>query len=99
MELCSTFPKANQECKEEKQREESDMKKSKRTATVGHISSTSWSPFYAYYMSFRSSGIQKSNALNGVQIRAEMKKLRLFEENYTKLKGHFEMISKFNLLI
>ena len=26
-----------------------------------------------------------------------MKKLRLFEENYTKLKGHFEMISKFNL--
>ena len=40
-ELFSPLPKANQECKEEKQREESNMKKSKRTATVGHILSTS----------------------------------------------------------
>ena len=55
-ELCSPFPKANQECKEENQREESNMKKSKRIATVGHISNTSWSPFYAYYMLFRISG-------------------------------------------
>ena len=50
--LCSPFPKAHQECKEEKQREESNMKKFKRMATVGHISSTSRSPFHAYYMSF-----------------------------------------------
>ena len=28
-----------------------------------------------------------------------MKKLWLFEDNYTKLKGHFEIISKFNLWI
>ena len=52
LELCSPFPKANQECKEEKQREESNMKKCKRTTTIGHISSTSWSSLYAYYMSF-----------------------------------------------
>ena len=32
LELCSPLPKENQECKEEKQREESNMKKFKRTA-------------------------------------------------------------------
>ena len=37
----SPFPKANQECKEEKQREESNMKKSKRIEDVGQISITS----------------------------------------------------------
>ena len=36
-------------------------------------------------MSFRSSGIQESNALNGVQIGAEMKKLWPFEDNRIKL--------------
>ena len=82
LELCSPLPKANQECKEEKQREESNMKKFKRMATVGHILSTSWSPFYAYYMSFRSSGSQESNASNNAQIRAEMK-------NY----GHWKTIT------
>ena len=51
----------------------------------------------SYYISFRSSGSQESNALNSVQIGAEMKKLWTLEDNYTKLKGHFEMISKFNL--
>ena len=75
LELCSPLPKANQECKEEKQREESNMKKSKRIETVRHISSTSWSPFYAYYMLFRSLGIQESNASNDVQIGVETKKL------------------------
>ena len=43
-------------------REKFNMKKFNRTATVGHISSTSWSPFYAYYMSFsklRKSGVQR----------------------------------------
>ena len=39
----------------------------------------------------------KSNASNGLQIGAEMKKLWPFENNCTKLKSHFEMISKFNL--
>ena len=42
-------------------REKSNMKKFQRTATVGHISSTSWSPFYEYYISFQSSGSQESN--------------------------------------
>ena len=37
LELCSPFLKENQECKEEKQREESNMKKFKRTTAVGHI--------------------------------------------------------------
>ena len=51
--------------------------------------STSWSPFHAYYMSFRSSGSQKSNTLNGAQIRAELKKLWPLEANRTKLKANF----------
>ena len=53
LELSSPLSKLNQECKEVKQREESNVKKSKRIATVGHISSTSWSPFHSYYISFR----------------------------------------------
>ena len=61
------------------------MKKFKRRAAAGHISSTFWSPFYAYYMSFRSLGSQESNASNNVRIRAEKKKLWPFEDNYTKL--------------
>ena len=75
------------------------MKKSKRTATVGHISSTFWSSFYAYYMSFRSLGSQESKALNSVQIRAEMKKLWPLEDNHTKLKDNFASceITKFKL--
>ena len=44
LELCTPFPKSNQECNEEKQREESNMKKSKRIATVGLNLNTFWSP-------------------------------------------------------
>ena len=84
-----SFSKGKSRMQGGKQREESKMKKSKRTATIGHILSTSWSPFYAYYMLFRSSRSQESNALNGAQIRAEMKKLWLLEDNRTKLKGNF----------
>ena len=65
-------------------REESN-KKLKRTATVGHISSTSWSPFHAYYILFRISGSRESNASNGAWIGAETKKLWLFEDNCAKL--------------
>ena len=65
-------------------REESN-KKLKRTATVGHISSTSWSPFHAYYILFRISGSRESNASNGAWIGAETKKLWLFEDNCIKL--------------
>ena len=43
------------------------------------------------------SGSQKSNTSNVLQIGAEMKKLWPFENNCTKLDGHFKMISKFNL--
>ena len=81
-ELFSPLPKANQECKEEKQREKSNMKKSKRIATVGLISNTLWNPFYVYYMSFQNLGSQESNASNSTQIRVEMK-------NY----GHWKTIT------
>ena len=51
---------------------------------------------YILYI-FRISGNQEFNALNGVQIEAKMENLWPFEDNCTKLEGHFEMISKFNL--
>ena len=70
-------------------REKSNMKKFKRIAIVGHISSTSWSPFYAYYMSFRSSGSQESNASNNAWIEVAMKKLWSFEDNRIKLCENF----------
>ena len=69
--------------------EKSNMKKFTRTETVGHISSTSWSPFHAYYMLFRILGSQESNASNGVQIRVETKKLWPFEDNCIKLCENF----------
>ena len=84
-----SFAKSNQECKEEKQREESNMNKFKRRAAAGHISSTFWSLFYTYYISFRSLGSQQSNALNSVQIGAELKTLWPLEDNHTKLKDNF----------
>ena len=89
LELYSPLPKSNQECNEGKQRKKSNMKKFNRTATVGHILSTSWNSFYAYYVLFWSTGSQESNALNSTQIRAEMKKLWPLKANRTKLKGNF----------
>ena len=74
--------------------EESNMK-FRRIATVGHILSTLWSLFHAYYMSFQSSGSEESNTLNGEWIGVETKKLWLFEDNCIKLceisqpKAHF----------
>ena len=50
-------------------------------------------PLYTYYISFRSLGSQESNALNGVQIGAEMKKLWSFEDNCTKLKMNFATLN------
>ena len=72
-----------------KQREKFNMKKFKRRVAAGHISSTSWNPFYTYYILFRSLGSQESNTSNGVQIRDEMKKLWPLEDNRTKLKDNF----------
>ena len=45
---------------------------------------TSWSSNYTYYISFRSSGSQESNASNGVQIGVETKKLWPFEDERSK---------------
>ena len=64
--------------------EESNMK-FKRTAAIGHISITSRSPYHAYYILFRSSWSQESNASNAAWIGAETKKLWLFEDNCAKL--------------
>ena len=54
-----------------------------------HFWSTSWSSIYGFYMSFRSSGSQKSNASNGVQFGVEMKELQPLEANHSKLKENF----------
>ena len=51
--------------------------------------STFSSPFYTYYISFRSSGSQKSNASNGIQIGVETKKLWSLQEDCTELSGNF----------
>ena len=58
-------------------------------ATSGHIWSTSSSPFYIYYIPFRSSRSQKSKASNGFQTRVETKKLRSLQENWAELKENF----------
>ena len=44
-----------------------------------------------YYISFRSSGSQESNASNNVQFEAEMKKLWPIEGNCAKLKKNFAL--------
>ena len=54
-----------------------------------HFWSTSWSSIYACYMSFRSSGSQKSNASNGAWFRVEMKELQPLQEDHSKLKENF----------
>ena len=99
LELHSPLPKVNQECKEGKQREKSNMKKFKRTATLRHISSTFWSPFYAYHMSFRSSGSQESNASNGAQswneeVMAIGSKSQQVERQFRKLRNHKVLVAK-----
>ena len=73
----------------EKQMEAHLHEEFNRTATVGHISSTSWNPCHAYYMSFRILVSQESNALNGAPIGVETKKLWPFEDNYIKLCENF----------
>ena len=56
---------------------------------VSHFWSTSWSPIYACYMSFRSSESQQSNASNSVQFGVETKKLQPLKVNHSKLKEAF----------
>ena len=51
--------------------------------------STYWISNYAYYISFRISGSQESNSLNGMQFGVETKKLWLFEDEHSKLSGNF----------
>ena len=55
--------------------------------------STSSSAFYTYYIPFRISGSQESNALNGVQIGVETKTLWSLQENWTELSGNFSHLN------
>ena len=55
----------------------------------GHIWSTFSSPFYTYFIPFRSSRSQESNASNGVQIEVETKKLWSLQENCAELNEKF----------
>ena len=83
MELHSSLPKPIKNAR--RRSKERNLKKFKRMETVGHISSTYWSPFHSYYILFWISGSQESNASNGAQIGVETKKLWLFEDNCAKL--------------
>ena len=56
---------------------------------ISHFWSTFWSPIYAFYMSFRSSGSQQSNASNGAQFRVETRKLQPLQVNHSELKEAF----------
>ena len=56
---------------------------------VSHFWSTSWSPIYAYYMSFQILGSHQSNASNSAQFGVEMKKLQPLQVNHSKLKEAF----------
>ncbi|RVW11713.1 hypothetical protein CK203_115450 [Vitis vinifera] len=58
--------------------------------------STSSSPFYTYYIPFRSSGSHESSASNGVQIGVETKKLWSLQENWTELSGNFAHLNSRN---
>ena len=67
------------------------LREIQRTAVSRKIWSTFWSPLSTYYISFRSLGIQESNASNGVQFGVETKKLWPIEGNYVKLKRNFAL--------
>ena len=56
---------------------------------VSHFWSTSWSPIYACYMSFRSLGSQQSNSSNSMQFGVEMKELQPLQSDHSKLKEEF----------
>ncbi|KAL6321102.1 hypothetical protein AAG906_012874 [Vitis piasezkii] len=83
-------------CKMMKEKEEKRILAIGSIATFGNIWSTSSSPFYTYYIPFRSSGSQESNASNGVQIKVETKKLWSLQENCTELKANFAHLNPRN---
>ena len=56
---------------------------------ISQFWSTSRSPFSTYYIPFQISGIQESNASNGVQFRVEMKELQPLQDDHSKLKEEF----------
>ena len=54
-----------------------------------HFWSTYQSPFFTFYIPFRSSESQESNGLNHVWFGAEMRKLWTSEDNSIKLRDNF----------
>ena len=77
---------------EGKQREKSNMKNSRGQQLLDTFRVL---PGDAYYMSFRSSQSQESNALNSARIGVETKKLWPFEDNCIKLCENFVAQSPF----
>ncbi|KAL6311879.1 hypothetical protein AAG906_027288 [Vitis piasezkii] len=88
LELHSPLPKSFKVCKERTTREEKAVKKTEDSSysLLSHFWSTSRSPFSTFYMSFRSSRSQKSNASNGTQFEVEMKELHPLQADHSKLK-------------
>ena len=70
-------------------KEKSAIKSILDDSHVSHFWSTFWSPIDEFYMSFRSSGSQQSNASNGAQFGIEMKELQPLQANHSKLKEEF----------
>ena len=54
-----------------------------------HFWSTSRSPFFTFYIPFRSSESQESNGSNHVWFGAEMRKIWPSEDNWIKLRNNF----------
>ena len=68
------------------------MKKFKRIETVGHIQSTFWSPFHAYYMFCRSFRSQESNTSNGPQIGVQNEEVIDIGSQSHQAEGQFRKL-------
>ena len=86
----------NPDCKEKKQRE-SVIKPILDDSRSSHFWSTSWSPNYACYIPFQSSGSQQSNALNGAWFGVETKKLQPLLVNHTKVLRNQPFVARISL--
>ena len=88
LELHSPLPKSFKVCKERsKERGKTEWRKQRKASCslLVHFWSTYRSLFSTLYIPFQSLGIQDSNALNGVWIGAEMRKIWPSQDNYIQL--------------
>ncbi|KAL6311119.1 hypothetical protein AAG906_012619 [Vitis piasezkii] len=91
LELHSPLPKSFKACKERTTEREKAVKKAEDSSysLPSHFWSTFRSPFSTCYISFQSSGSQKSNASNGARFGVEMKELQPLQADHSKLKEIF----------